>query len=508
MGLPTPSFVSWRPVSLDPRTPVIVGVGQFVNRESSLDRPVDALELMEQAVLAAAGDAGLDGPPTAESVRVVGLLSWRYGNPARLLADRLGIEPAEVAITTGGGNSPQALVNRTSLDILAGHLDVAVLAGGEAWRTRMRARREGVELDWPRADPADEPTVIGPEFTMSMQAEIDRGIYMPVQVYPMFESAIRAAAGRSVEDHRRHLGRLYSGLSEVAAGNPHAWIREAKTPEEITTVTASNRMIGLPYPKLMNSNNDVDMAAAVIMCSVDAARRLGVPEDRWVFPLSGADCQEHNFVSHRDSFHRTPAIEIGGARALELAGVGIDDVSVVDLYSCFPSAVQLGGQSLGVDVTARQWSRTGGLTFAGGPWNSYVMHAIATVVQDLRRQPGEHGLVWANGGLATKHSFGVYSTTPPEHGFRHTHPQAEVDALPRRDLAPPDDAAGTVAVESFTVMFGRDGEPELAIVSSILDDGRRAWGTSTDRAVTTPMTEGEWVGREIVLDAAGTIRLP
>lgn len=495
-------------MTLDPRTPVIVGVGQFLNRESSLDRPVDALELMEHAVHAAASDAGLDGPPAADSVRVVSLLSWRYGNPSRLLAERLGIAPREVAVSTPGGNSPQALVNRTSLDILAGDLDIAVLAGGEAWRTRMRARKQDVHLDWPRADPDDEPTVIGGEFTMSLQAEIDRGIYMPVQVYPMFESALRAAAERSVADHCAHLGELWAGLSRVAAGNPHAWIREAMTAEEITTVDAANRMIGLPYPKLMNSNNDVDMAAAVIMCSVEAARRLGVPEDAWVFPVSGADCREHDVVSHRDSFHRTPAIELGGTRALELAGVGIDDVSVIDLYSCFPSAVQLGGRSLGVDVTERQWSRTGGLTFAGGPWNNYVMHAIATVVEDLRAQPGEHGLVWANGGFATKHSFGVYSTTPPEHGFRHADPQAEIDALPRRDLADPADAAGTATVESYTVMFAREGTPEQAITTSVLADGRRAWGTSSDVGVATAMTDGEWVGRRIELDADGAIHLP
>ena len=148
------------------------------------------------------------------------------------------------------------------------------------------------------------------------------------------------------------------------------------------------------------------------MCSVEAAQRLGVAEDRWVFPHAGTDCHEHPFVSNRDTFARTPAIELGGKRALELAGVGIDDIAIVDLYSCFPSAVQLGAQSLGLS-TDRQLTRTGGLPFAGGPWNNYVMHAIATVVGDLREQPGEHGLVWANGGYATKHAFGVYGTEPP-----------------------------------------------------------------------------------------------
>ena len=187
---------------------------------------------------------------------------------------------------------------------------------------------------------------------MNLPEETERGIYMPVQVYPMFETALRAAAGRTVDEHERHLGKLWSDLSHVAAGNEYAWIRDAKSPEEITTVTREQPDDRLPYPKYMNSNNDVDMGAAIIMCSVEAARRLGVPEDRWVFPHSGTDCHEHKFVSHRDTFARTPAIELGGRRALELAGVGIDDIAIIDLYSCFPAAVQLGAASLGIDLVA------------------------------------------------------------------------------------------------------------------------------------------------------------
>ncbi len=499
-------------MTLDPRTPVIVGTGQSLQRAEGLDDALDATALMALAIEEAAADAGLAGVPSqVDSIRVVGLLSHKYGNPSRVVADRLGITAREHAVTTMGGNSPQTLVNTTSKAILAGELDLAILTGGEAWRTRMRARKQGVDLHWPTAAAGDEPVVLGEDLTMNMQAEIDRHIVMPVQVYPMFETAIRAAAGRSPEDHLVRISELWAGFSEVAAGNPNAWIRDAKTAEEIRTVTPDNRMIGSPYPKYMNSNNDVDMGAALIMCSVDTARSLGIPEDRWVFPHSGADCHEHQFVSHRWSFHETPAIRLGGQRTLELAGIGIDDVELIDLYSCFPSAVQLGAQSLGIttpmDGGDRPLTRTGGLPFAGGPWNNYVMHSIATIVRELRDRPGARGLIWANGGYTTKHAFGVYSTSPPTQPFRHAYPQEEIDALPRRELAAPAEAIGDAIVEAYTVMHNRDSKPETAIASCLLADGRRAWGTCADPSVAAAMTAGEWVGRTITLDRVGTMSL-
>lgn len=498
--------LQFRGVTLDPRTPVIVGAGQFLQHDVDITDAREPAALMEGAVHAAAADAGLDGPPRADSVRVVNIIGWRYRNAPRFLAERLGLTDCELAESSPGGNSPQALVNRTALDIASGGVDMAILSGAEAFRTYMRARKQGATLDWPKADDDDLPTIIGEPLDMNHPHERELGLMAPVQIYPMFETALRAAAGRSVEDHRAHLGRLWSDLSHVAAGNPYAWIREPKSPDEIVTVGPTNRMIGLPYPKLMNSNSDVDMGAALIMCSVGAARRLGVDEDRWVFPQSGTDCHEHNFVSNRDTFAATPAIELGGARALELAGLDIDDVGLIDLYSCFPSAVQLGAASLGVDLS-RQWSRTGGLPFAGGPWNNYPMHAIATIVGELREQRNERGLVWANGGYATKHAFGVYAATPPTEGFRHENPQAEIDALPKRDLAIGDDAAGAATIEAYTVMFSRDNEPELALASCLLDDGRRAWGRSSEAAVATAFCDGEWVGTNVTLDADAGLHL-
>jgi acetyl-CoA C-acetyltransferase len=489
-------------VALDPHAPVLIGSGQFLNRDGG----VDPVSLMTTAVGLAASDAGLTGTPRPDTLRVVSLLSWRYGNAPQLLAEQLGIEPRDLVYTTNGGNSPQSLVNVTAGEIQRGELDLAILAGGETTRTRKRAKADGTEIIWPKAPEGSIPRVVGQDLVMNHPAEIERGIVMPVQVYPMIETALRAAAGRGIDDHLVRISELWSRFSAVAATNPHAWIRELQSAEAIRTPGPSNRMVGLPYTKMMNSNNTVDMSAALIMCSAEKAAALGVPRDRWIFVHSGADCHEHQFLSNRWSFAETPAVQLGGQAALQLAGVDIDDVAVVDLYSCFPSAVQLGAQSLGLTLD-RQLTRTGGLSFAGGPWNNYVMHAIATVMNDLRQLPGESGLVWGNGGYTTKHAFGVYSTEPPADGFRHAHPQDEIDALPQRELATDDDASGEATIEAYTVMHSRDGLPERAIAALLLDDGRRSWGASTDPDVTAAMCAGEWVGRRVTADATGDLRL-
>jgi acetyl-CoA C-acetyltransferase len=491
-------------MTLDPRTPVLIGSGQFVHRAEGIDDALDPVAMMVEAIRLAASDAGLSSVPAPDAIRVVSLLSWRYGNPARFIADDLGLSPRQLGLSAMGGNTPQTLVNAASREILAGKTDLIILTGGETTRTRARMAKAGVTPEWRSTDEA--PELVSEDLVMNMPEERERKIVMPIQIYPLFETALRARAGRGVEEHQRHISELWARFSKVAARNPHAWSRKEHSAEEIRTVSPSNRMIGFPYPKMMNSNNDVDMSAALIICSAERATALGVPRDRWVFPQSGSDAHEHPFVSHREHFWKTPAIELAGRRVLELAGLGIGDIGVVDLYSCFPSAVQLGAQSLGLDLNG-QLTRTGGLPFAGGPWNNYVMHAIATVMNDLRSAPGEKALVWANGGYTTKHAFGVYATEPPPHGFAYDYPQDVIDAMPRRELAPPAEAAGKATVEGYSVMHDRDGNPERTIVSCLLSDGRRAWGDSVDPDLGRAMCAAEYVGTTVTLDTEGALHL-
>ncbi|MEY2405423.1 MAG: acetyl-CoA C-acetyltransferase, partial [Acidimicrobiaceae bacterium] len=336
---------------LDRRTPVIIGGGQVNQRTADGDPAREPVDLIVEAARRASTDAGLaNGQVLAavDSVRVVSLLSWRYRDPGALVAERIGASPRETAVTTPGGNSPQSLVNRTALDIAAGRNDVVLIGGAEAWRTRMAFRSTGDRPDWTQQpESVPEADVIGDEFTMTHPAEMNRGIIMPVQVYPLFEQALRAAAGRSIDDHLVRISELWSRFSEVAANNPNAWSQTAYTAEQIRTPGPDNRWIGFPYPKLMNSNNNVEQGAALLMCSVEAAERAGVPRDRWVFPHSGADAHDTEALSHRGDLHSSPAIRAVGRQTLELAGLGIDDVAHVDLYSCFPSAVEIGAAELG-----------------------------------------------------------------------------------------------------------------------------------------------------------------
>lgn len=498
-------------MTLDPRLPVVVGVGQLLRHPEPEDVPSlsEPADMMVEALRQAAADSGAGDPllAKADSVRVVELLSWRYANPAALVAERVGASPRQTVRSTTGGNTPQALVNDTAAAIQRGELDVALIAGAEAIYTRLLARKTKDWLQWTQQgeDDAPAPDVFGDDKAGTNDIELARSIVLPSQVYPMFENALRAKAGESIDEHQRKVSEMWSGFSAVAARNPYAWSSEYRSPEEIRTVTPDNRMIGFPYPKYMNSNIQTDQAAALVMCSVAAAQAAGVPEDKWVFVHSGADACDHWWISERDDLTSSPGIRLCGEAAFELAGVGADDIAHVDLYSCFPSAVQIAAAELGFGLD-RELTVTGGLAFAGGPGNNYATHSIASMVDVLRADAGSFGLCTALGWYVTKHALGVYSTTPPSAGsFRHARPQSTVDALPRRPYVA--EHEGEVAIEAYTVMHERDGSPVLGIVACRLPDeaGTRAWGNVNETGALKAMCEEEFCGRSAYLRPDGSL---
>lgn len=500
-------------MNVDPRAPVIVGAAQCERhpKPEELADMAEPVDMMAEALRQAGADSGGRGLLEAAScIDVVLPLSWHYRNPALLLAERLGTTVPETAVTTTGGNSPQALVTRAASRIASGQADVVLIAGAEAVWTRLAARRQANRtwLPWtdqPEATPA--PLVLGNDRDPLHPAESARSLALPIQIYPLFENALRAASRRSIGEHQDLVSQLWSRFSAVAASNPHAWSHHGWSPEEIRAATPENRMICFPYPKRMNANIQTDQAAALVVCSLEAARSAGVADDRLVFVHSGADAEDHWFVSERADLHSSPAIRLAGRDALGSAGVGIDDVAHVDLYSCFPSAVQIAAAELGLglDEADRPLTVTGGLAFAGGPGNNYVTHSIAAMVDVLRRHPGSFGLVTGVGWFLTKHAVGVYSTRAPKRPFGAGSPQSRVDELPAREVVATH--KGPVTVETYTVAYERDGSPNRAVMACLLPGGGRAWGASEDPDVLASLVTEEGCGRPGSLAADGVVTL-
>ncbi|MCV7222325.1 acetyl-CoA acetyltransferase [Mycolicibacterium elephantis] len=488
---------------MDPRTPVLIGYGQVNQRDE--DPTVEPVDLMAAAAREAGDPRLLEA---VDSVRVVNLLSWRYRDPGLLVAQRIGATGARTRYTGIGGNVPQSLVNQACLDIQSGRADVVLITGAETWRTRSRLRAAGKKPAWtsqddsvPVAEGADE------HVPMAGPAEIRINLDRPAYVYPMFEQALRIAAGETPEDHRRRIGELWAQFSAVAARNPHAWSREPRSAEAIWQPAPDNRMISWPYTKLMNSNNMVDQGAALILASAEKARHLQIPTDRWVYPYAGTDAHDTYAIGERAEFHTSPAIRIAGRRALALADTGIDDVDAVDVYSCFPSAVQVAANELGLPLgdPDRPLTVTGGLTFAGGPWNNYVTHSIATMAEQLVANPGGRGLITANGGYLTKHSFGVYGTQPPPHEFRWEDVQSEVDREPIRTAVVEWEGVGTV--ESWTAPFNRDGQPEKAFLAVRTPDDARVLAVITDATDAAATVRDDIAGAKVQVNSDGTATL-
>jgi acetyl-CoA C-acetyltransferase len=489
---------------VDDRTPVVVGVAQTVRHPDPADpdavrrSPQPAVSTAE-VIAAAETDSGGHGLlRRASALWVVDPVGWRYRDPVGPVATELGIDPSHRLRSGVGGEVPSVMLNRAAEAVAAGRHDIVLIAGTEQLRTRKLATRLGLRVGWPRQGAeVEEPESLHPSAPNPVHpAELAVGLTAPIHYYPLFETALRARYRRTRGEHTAAIGRLWSAFSRISATNPYAWRPGVRTPEEITTVGPANRMVCYPYPKLLNADMGVDQSAALIVCSVAAARAAGVPTDRWVFPWAGASARDHWFVGERADLSRSPAIAANGRAVLAATGLDIEQITHTDLYSCFPSAVQVAADELGLPLDPAP-TVTGGLTFAGGPGSNYVAHSAATMVGRLRAEPDGIGLLSGNGWFLTKHALSLLSGRPPARPYRNDDPQPEIDALPRVEVARTYD--GPARLETYIVRH--DCPTPTAVAAVRLPDGRRAWARGEDPGLVQALQTTELLGTQVTLRA-------
>lgn len=465
-------------------TPILVGCGEITDVTTPIEAARSPFDLIAQAGSLAIKDSGVDIARAIDTVAMLRLFSdtshrfrTRLGtssNPPRSVARRLGIEASRHIYTWNGGNMPQYLVNLLAETIACGEIKASLITGGEALRTQHGIERAGLPADW-NEDPGGEPELIGDSRRGWSDYEDRHNMRAAITMYPLIENAIRGARGHSVRQHMHAMAELFARFAEVAARNPLATRREGYSAERLATVDDENRWIGFPYPRLMNANAFIDQAAALIMTSVGEARKLAIPESKWVFLHGCADANDHWYISERLKLNASPAIRAGVRKALAMSGTNLDDIHYFDLYSCFLSAVEIACEEIGLgENDPRGLTVTGGLPYFGGPGNNYVTHSIAEMTRCLRSDPGSCGLITANGNYLTKHSFGIYSTTPVKGPWRRESPgvlQAELDALPKAPLV--DEPSGRAIIETYTVMHGKNGPEFAVIIGKLKANGNR-----------------------------------
>jgi acetyl-CoA C-acetyltransferase len=492
-------------MNLDPNTPVVVGVGQAAER---IDDPnyhgMSPVELAAAAARAAVADCGVEDAAAAidtvagvRQFEISGVINsplGRSNNYPRSVANRIGAAPARAILEIVGGQGPQHLISELAAEIVAGRAQVAMVFGSDATSTLRYFAKAEARPDFTETVDGDlEDRGQGIEKLVSRYTVIHGLTSAPVQ-YALLENARRAGTGLGVSEYRRRMGELFAPFTRVAADNPFAASPVRRDVDELITVTESNRMICEPYPRLMVSRDQVNQGAAALLMSIAAARRLGVPEDKWVYLHGHADMEEQSLLQRPD-LGQAPSHVVAVREALAMTGIGIEDVNTFDLYSCFPVPVFniCDGMGLAPD-DPRGLTTTGGLPFFGGAGNNYSMHAVAETVARMRSAPGQFGLVGANGGILSKYSVAVYSTTPtPWKPDRSAQLQAQVTEWPTQSVTETADGIGTV--ETYTVRRD-DGRP-TGIIIGRLDDGSRFLSTTEDDDLIALLIDGDPLGHQV-----------
>lgn len=492
-------------------TPILVGAGQFVERDVPPQLAHPPMGIAAEAAKAAIADTGIGDKLAAhiDTLAVIRIFPdsfnrprmanpfGRAENPPRAVARRIGTNPTNAIYGNVGGNTPQKFINEMAERITAGDVDVALITGSEAIKTAQTALRNNIDLDWNEHDAgSQEDRGIG--VVLSTAHEMAHGLGVPIQTYPLFENAIRGEQKHSIEEHLLSMAELMAPFTAVAAANPFSYYGTQRSAEELATVTAENRFICFPYPKWMNAMDGVNQGAAVVMTSVGKAKALGIDPARWVFLHGCGEANEKLLVGERVNYHSSPAMRINSDRAFEMAGKTVDDMDFIDIYSCFPSAVEIACDELGLGYAdARGLTLTGGLPFFGGPGNNYSMHAIATLLPMLRARPSSFGMITANGGYLSKHATGIYSATPTQGRWSREAPasyQAEIDTMDSPVFT--ETPSGPATVETYTVCFNRGVAERGIVIGRLAGNGQRFVANTPNDAVTLQsMVEQEYLGR-------------
>jgi acetyl-CoA C-acetyltransferase len=483
---------------------VIIGIGQVANKVP--DRIMRPLDLAREALDVALADAGVAVAEQIDAVFATPSSVFAERTLADELGDHLGVADGARTTSNFSGAAPLKLLADAARSVCAGQARVALVGGAIAEASIKNAVARGMAPLSPQAAPWSQGSEGRRDYNLDDErarrfrgAETAAGVMAPSEIFALLESAFAADAGRSPGEQREWLGTLMAPFTAVAATRPElAWFPTVRRPDELSTVSADNRLIAEPYPKLMNSFPIVDLSAVLLVTTDAHADALGVRPEARVYPLSTAHCAELGPPSTRPSVNRSMALHAAVEHALRGAGCGVDDVDSFDLYSCFPAAVQLSLDALGLAPgDPRGFTLTGGLPYFGGPGANYVTHGIACAGEAVRRAPGSRSMVVGVGGAPSDFAAGVFSAQRPADGWVHDECADVKPALDAARVRVDDGREGVAIVDAMTVLHDRTEGPTRVALVARFDDGARVGARSPSASVARALTGESLVGHRV-----------
>ncbi len=475
------------------RMPVLVGIGTSMQRHEDAVAALEPIDLMLRAVENAGHDCGAADALAGAQYIACMQGRWFYQDPARAIGHAIGASNA-TSVLASVGVMQQTVISEACERIQRGEIHTALVAGADAGYRLLRGQVEKLALS-EREAPGTPDIHLRPDEELRHPAELRAGLQMPVGLYAIMESAWRAKHGQSPEEHADALARLGERFSAVAAANPHAWQRQPVGAADFAA-SPRNPLQAFPYTRLHCSNWNVDQAAALLFCSVSRAKALGIAQQNWIYPVAAAESNHMVPVSARADISACPGAELTGRAVLDAAGLDAAEVDVVDLYSCFPLAVNVYADALGLPP-ARDLTVTGGMVFAGGPYNNYLFQAVCRAAEMLRAGQGRTALLSCVSGVLTKQAFCLWSVEPPENGFVRLDVTDEVaDDAEILDVV--EDFTGEGRIVGYTVLHGRGRAPKgVALLDTA--PGQRALAVLDEAGLLDQMQRQEFVGRRVTV---------
>ena len=495
-------------------TPIIVGAGQFTEHlpkkgEAALSAP---MQLAARASQAAINDAGgkLRGSDI-DTIAAIQLFSdsvpaWacpfgRSNNPPESIARQIGAAPERRIYSTIGGTLPLQLMAELFTAIARREIGCALLAGAEAIASQRHAQRSGLSPDWSEDFdlPLDSREYVG---RLASSQEMKSGMYLPAHYYALIENYRAWQQGNDQQQHRRQMAQLLAPLSQVASQNPYAFWQQAHSVDTLMSDDKSNYAICLPYSKLLVAQDAVNQGAALVMTSAGFARECGIDPRQWIFLQGYAEGADH-FLSQRVDPGTSGSMQGVFNTALESAKAQPADMDLIDIYSCFPCAVESACDALGLPIDgSKTLTVTGGLPYFGGPGNNYSLHALAEMTARLRGT-SQRALVTANGGQLSHHAAAVLANSPAIAGATALDLQSEGPSVVDREtipLVPMCDTPEAGTIISYTVIYERK-KNDIAVVLAQTEQGERFLARSEQPDIVVAMQQSCPIGRGIKIES-------